>query len=231
MKVSVVVPALNEEKYIRKCLASLCDQTVQRGSYEILVVDDQSEDGTAGIAKRFADKVITIPRAPVGAVRDSGLKAAGSDIVAFTDADTTVPRDWVERIAHGFDDPSVVAVYGNLGFDLKRHNKKLIDGFHHSTLKALNSLGVMHPVGANFAVRKLAALEAGGFRRDMRMMEEFDLIQRIRKMGRIEYDPDLVVTTSARRIRKPLASLSYATCWVDYLLKGTTKDVEFEAVR
>ena len=86
MKVSIVVPAFNEEQYIEKCLKSISKQTLSRRDYEIILVDGGSKDKTLKIAKKYADKILKNKK-PIGAARQAGLKAAKAPVVAFIDAD------------------------------------------------------------------------------------------------------------------------------------------------
>ena len=94
-KISVVIPAHNEEKYIEKCLLSLENQSIPRKDYEIIVVNDSSTDKTKSVAKKYADRVIDVHARIVGKARDVGFKKASGWIIASTDADTIVPRNWL----------------------------------------------------------------------------------------------------------------------------------------
>ena len=76
MFISVVVPALNEEKYIGHCLSSLRAQHYPRELYEIIVVDNASTDRTAEIARRFGLKVVFEPQRGVGRARHRGAQEA-----------------------------------------------------------------------------------------------------------------------------------------------------------
>jgi glycosyltransferase involved in cell wall biosynthesis len=57
MKLSVIVPMYNEEKYILHCLKSLSDQNISKNDYEIIVVDDGSTDESLSIVKKYSEKI------------------------------------------------------------------------------------------------------------------------------------------------------------------------------
>src|SRR3990167_3170408 len=96
MRISIVIPAYNEEKYLPHTLQSI--QKLLRKPDEIIVIDGESTDQTGAIAKQFGAKVIRIPKTTIGAARQAGLVAATGEIVATTDADTIVPTLWLNKI-------------------------------------------------------------------------------------------------------------------------------------
>lgn len=100
--ISIVIPAYNEERNIEDALLSMTLQS--REPDEIIVVDDNSEDNTAEIAREYADTVIELEeRKPVGLVRDIGIDKARSDIIFSTDADVILKERTVELILHYFN--------------------------------------------------------------------------------------------------------------------------------
>jgi len=96
MKLSVIVPAYNEEKIIDKILSSLKKQTVK--DFELIVVDDCSSDNTFKIAKKYAKVVKTNKNSGPAIATNLGIKKASGEIIAFTDADCIAAEDWVENI-------------------------------------------------------------------------------------------------------------------------------------
>ncbi|MBU2560059.1 glycosyltransferase [archaeon] len=111
MKVSVIVPTYNNEATVRSCLDSLKGQEV-KGEYEVLVVDDGSTDGTAGVVGDYDVKLLKQEHKGPAAARNLGAKNAGGDILLFTDADCTPERDWIEKMCAPFTDEAVVGVQG-----------------------------------------------------------------------------------------------------------------------
>jgi glycosyltransferase involved in cell wall biosynthesis len=109
--VSVIVPARNAERSVRALLGSLKAQTLPRESFEVIVVDDRSTDGTAAVAVEAG--VARVVRAPGGnsyVARNLGVAVAAGDVLAFADADCVPAPDWIERgvsAVRGGDSPLV----------------------------------------------------------------------------------------------------------------------------
>ncbi|MGM0845750.1 MAG: glycosyltransferase [Bacillota bacterium] len=100
-KLSIIIPARNEEKNLQILLSSL--QSEATDFYEVIVVDDHSEDSTASIAKQYGTKVIGPPPLPPGWFGKSwacwhGAQEAAGDVFMFLDADTTVETGGIQRI-------------------------------------------------------------------------------------------------------------------------------------
>ena len=113
MKISVVIPAYNEEHYIGPCIQSVQEQHSE-DIVEIIVVDNGSKDDTVATAKKF--KGVTVlqesKKGPSHA-RQLGFTQATGDHIAFIDADTRVPAGWVDRIKKEFaKDPALVCLSG-----------------------------------------------------------------------------------------------------------------------
>ncbi len=94
--ISVVIPAHNAAATIPRTLAALAAQDLD-GEYEVIVVDDDSEDETAAIAKAAPGSVTVIrqPRSGAGSARNRGVEAAAAAVIAFTDADCVPDPDWL----------------------------------------------------------------------------------------------------------------------------------------
>ncbi len=94
---SIVIPAYNEERFLRACLEAIAAQTVAPD--EVIVVDNNSSDATDTIARSYP--FVTVVKEPKQAIvyaRNAGFDAATSDIIGRIDADTVIPPDWVARI-------------------------------------------------------------------------------------------------------------------------------------
>ena len=199
MRVSIVVPALDEEEHIARCLESLRHQGVP---VEIVVVDNGSTDRTVEIAERYADRVLVVPKAPLGIVRNRGVEVSTGDIIVSVDADCVAPEGWLERVLSHFDDPEVVAVGG----PVRPLSEGEAERRYCEFLNGLLSLGLLS--GANMAYRRSAWESVGGYR-PLRRGEDWDLSLRLRSVGRVVYDPDAFVYTDVP-LSRPLEVASIA---------------------
>jgi hypothetical protein len=201
--VSVIIPTLNEEKYLSRCLKSLVNQAPD-GTFEILVVDGGSSDQTVQIAKKYANAVLTNPNAPVGAARNLGAKAAKGGILAFIDADTIANPQWLSSIHRVFRrDPGAVGLTG----PTLPHDGRFSDSITYRLWtiylqRILLYLQMPHVIGFNCAYRRAAFLSVGGFDEKSVMSEDIKLAHKIRRYGRIKFEQDMSALTSARRFRK-----------------------------
>ena len=149
-KVSVILPARNEEEFINKCLDSLIDQDYK--NYEIIVIDDSSEDDTQKIIFQYAEKhskvipVIARPK-PVGWMGKNwacmeGYKKATGDLLLFTDADTKHSKNVISLavghlVSSNLD--ALSAIPKMITFDFwTKITLPMISTFLHSRFSALN---------------------------------------------------------------------------------------------
>lgn len=115
--VSIVIRARNAVKDLRRCLGKLREQIVPRSSqgFDIIVVDNESSDGTRELALEFGAKVVSISRGEFtwGRALNIGVAQSRADIVLILSADA-YPADvgWVAGMTSPFEDPRVAAVYG-----------------------------------------------------------------------------------------------------------------------
>lgn len=97
MKLSVILPTYNQEKYLAHCLDSLLDQGLSPSDYEIIIVNDGSTDGTEALANAYANqypqiKVLTKPNGGAGAARNAGMDIARGTWLHFVDPDDYIAR-------------------------------------------------------------------------------------------------------------------------------------------
>lgn len=97
--ISVIVPFFNEEKHIEKCVKGLLHQNYPKSSYEIILIDNNSTDNSLNIAKKYPSiKVIQEKRKGSYSARNSGMRIANGDIIAFTDSDCIPDPGWLQTI-------------------------------------------------------------------------------------------------------------------------------------
>ncbi len=200
MKFSILVPAYNEEQSIVSCLNSLV--SVAYDDKEIIVVDDASTDRTVQAIEKFLDKgVILVRREKNGgraAALNTGLRRAMGDVVITTDADTVVPSDWLQRFTSCFERQGVVAVGG--AYQACNKDKSLsyatsiLDQILNVVFK--KSLIPNKLSGVNSAIRRNALLHFGGFNENSWWSEDSELGWKLKRTGKVVYDPDNVVNTT-----------------------------------
>lgn len=99
LSISVVIPAYNAAETIRQCIDAVENQSLERDSYEVIVVDNNSTDGTGAIIRSFPNVHYYLEtRKGSASARNAGLKHARGRIIAFTDADCIPARGWLEQI-------------------------------------------------------------------------------------------------------------------------------------
>jgi glycosyltransferase involved in cell wall biosynthesis len=215
---SVVVPAYNEAALLGSCLDSLLGQDFA-DPYEIIVVDNNSTDGTADLARARGVRVVPENRPGVCWARQCGTALAAGEIVISTDADTVHGSDWLTRIDQAFRlAPERVAVAGPCRFaDAPWWGRAYAwTLFHLVGLVARMTGRVCYVSATNIAFRKSAW--PGYDTRVTQGGDELDLLRRLRPLGPVAFDLGNPVFTSARRMRRGLAYNIAVTFFFYYLL-------------
>jgi peptidoglycan/xylan/chitin deacetylase (PgdA/CDA1 family)/GT2 family glycosyltransferase len=220
--ISVVIPAYNEENYLPLCLESIKKQDYA-AEYEVIVVDNASTDNTAKIARDWGAKVVYESKRSPACARQKGAEVATGELIAFIDADTQAPAYWLSTIVSRFvREPETVVISGPYAYyDAGRIAKLASYGNFISIItdqvfrKVLNKGSAIW--GCNFAVRRSALLEVGGFDTSIRFYgEEYELSLRLKKAGKGGIIPRLFVLTSARRLKRIGVVNQYWNWIVDY---------------
>jgi len=200
VSISVVIPAFNEEKYIKNVLQSLKSQTFK--DFETIVVDGGSSDTTRAMARSCA-KVLVEPKRGIARARNKGACAAAGKILVFLDADTKPCNKLLETYYNALQEKGVIAATGPI-LPLEKSSKRINLGYKLVSIffvKMSILLGRPSIVGLNFAVRKDAFRRVGGFNNSFITYEDWDLSLRLRQVGEIRYLDEAVVYTSVRRIK------------------------------
>ncbi|MBO6057408.1 MAG: glycosyltransferase [Bacteroidales bacterium] len=116
MKLSIVIPVYNTEKYLEKCLASCVNQEVEKADYEIVVVDDGTKDNAMAIALRYQEnypniKIFSQENAGLSAARNMGLSHCSGDYVWFVDSDDYIEEGSLSLIFNKIEEnPDVICI-------------------------------------------------------------------------------------------------------------------------
>jgi len=201
--VTVVVPVRNRELTIQPLLDSLQKLDYDTNKVEVIVVDGNSTDKTQEIVKKYPVKLVVEKRKGLNLARNTGIKCAKGEIVAFTDSDCIVPPNWITKIVENFKDPQISCVGGSakaldndfisqyadnsivrlMPFFTKREELKKVKPFFR------------HPAGCNMAFRRKVAEEVGYFDEHIQYgFDEVEFADRICRAGyKMVLDPDVLV--------------------------------------
>jgi len=184
VSISIIIPALNEERMIGRCLESLAKLAFARDRFEVLVVDNGSRDRTLEIAESFQDRlnvrVLQKTNVRISALRNLGACAAAGTILAFLDADCLAPEDWLDRIFElaGEDGAGVLGAYY-----LLPENSTWVGRTWHRYQEAPKSGEVSHVPAGDLIMRREDFLRLGGFDETIQTNEDYELCERARKAG------------------------------------------------
>jgi glycosyltransferase involved in cell wall biosynthesis len=242
LRLSVIVCAHNESRYISGCLHSLLSQT--RPPDEIVVVDNASVDDTGATAAAIPGVlVIEEPRKGLVQARETGRLAATGDVLVYLDADCRAPIEWLARIEDRFRrDPDLIGLSGPYRFYDWDWSGRVLIRLYDYTLAPLTQVMVKHVLGigtvfygGNFAVRATALIQIKGF--DTRIEfhgEDTNLGRRLNEIGKVSLFLDCYLHTSARRyvaLGKWAVIRLYVRNFVSEVVRHRPSDVRHVDVR
>jgi len=236
MKISLIIPAHNEEKYISDCLKSVLENGKELS--EVIVINNASTDKTAEIAGSFGGvKVITELSKGLTKARQRGLKESTGDILAFVDADTKMPKGWVEKINKAFEaNPRLACLSGPyIYYDLSVSDRLLVWLYWHLFAYGAYLLVGYMAVGGNFAARRDALEKIGGFDENISFYgEDTNIARRLNKTGKVKFTHGLYMYTSARRLKdEGLINMTfkYTLNFLSEVFRGKPLTKEYKDIR
>lgn len=211
-KVSVLVPAFNEEKYILKSLAALQQQDYP--NYEVLIVNNASTDRTADVVRAFIYhqqltfkfRLLHESRQGTQFARECGRNAAAGDIIAQLDADCLPPGNWISNGVELLQQKNAAAVAGPYDyFDAKFFVRTLTSISQMFIMQPLNTLvqlfrkgGVI--IGGNVFIRASILERAGGYNTALCFYgDDVDIALKVSRYGQIVFTKKIIVRSSSRR--------------------------------
>jgi rSAM/selenodomain-associated transferase 2 len=188
---SIIIPTLNESESIAKILPGMSSSL----DIEVIVVDGGSSDNTVATAKDLGAKTLIV--SPGRALQmNIGAGAARGEILLFLHGDTRLPRDFKEHIRSAIDQPGVVAGAFRLVIDGKGFGFRVIEWLANLRSRILRfpygDQGIFLSADMFFSVKGFPELP---------IMEDFELVRRLRHKGRIKIVSG-AATTSSRRWKK-----------------------------
>ncbi len=193
MKISIIIPVLNESGTIAAALTRL-KEPGEADPPEIIVSDGGSVDGTPEAAQNLADKVIRVGKPGRARQMHEGALAAAGELLLFLHADTRLPGNWrkvLEEAWRGRPRPAAAAF--RLRFDSDSWFYRII-----ARAAAWRSRMTGVPLGDQaIAVLREDYFQVGGFP-PVPLMEEYFLITKLRRLGPVLILPEAAVTSSRR---------------------------------
>ena len=204
LKISLVIPAHNEEKRIGECLDRAMKNSGGR-FFEIIVIDNASTDRTAEIAGRMPGvRVVREENKGLTHARERGFKEARGDILAYIDADTLMPSGWIGRVMGEFArDSDTVCVSGPYHYyDIPRAEQFLNNLYWLFIAKPMYWIVDYMAVGGNFAIKKETLQKMGGFDTTIAFYgEDTNIARRASRFGKVKFKLHVIMNTSGRRFR------------------------------
>lgn len=218
MKLSIVIPTLNEEKVIGRTLSELRSRS--SGRHEIIVVDGGSRDDTVSVVRQNgADRVVREGRGRARQM-NAGARAAGSDVLYFLHADTIPPEHFDRRILTAVE-RGVPAGCFRLSFQPSHPLLSLYAWFTRFDIDAFR-FGDQ----SLFVTRRLF-LESGGMREDHLLMEDQEFVRRLKSRARFEILAPPVTTSSRKYRRNGIVRLQliYFWIWLRYCMGASQEEL------
>jgi rSAM/selenodomain-associated transferase 2 len=200
MKLSIIVPVLNEARLLRPFIAHLRERALEA---EIMVADGGSSDGTADLATSFCDQLVVSKRNRAVQM-NAGARAAHGDILWFVHVDAEVPWGCLEEIERIMDDPNVAGGFFRIRLP-QAFIYRLTDNFAHYAGLLLRMRCGDHGIFC----RRTAFLDIGGFP-EVPLMEDVEFFRQLRRHGRMIYSGKRIMASPRRyetigRVRLTLA--------------------------
>jgi cellulose synthase/poly-beta-1,6-N-acetylglucosamine synthase-like glycosyltransferase len=173
LKISIIIPARNEEANIGTLLEALVQQSYPKESVEIIVVDDHSEDRTAEIVRKFQSvKLLTLASGSINSYKkkaiETGIGVATGDLIVTTDADCRPPTDWLKTIALFKQSAKAVFIAAPVLIENNSSLVQLFQTMDFMVLQGITGAVVSRKAtcmcnGANLAYDRKVFDEVGGF--------------------------------------------------------------------
>ena len=172
-KISVIVPARNEEENIGQLLQALQNQTYPKELFEVIVVDDHSTDKTANIVQQFsAVKIIQLKDDGINSYKkkaiETGIAAATGELIVTTDADCLPSKDWLKLIVAYKEEKQSVFIAAPVKIDSSSSLVQMFQAMDFMVLQGITGAAVYKKKmsmcnGANLAYERKAFYEVNGF--------------------------------------------------------------------
>lgn len=209
MKISVIVPAFNEEKLLGGALQAIREAMAVFPDAELVVCDNNSTDRTAEIAREAGARVVFEPVNQISRARNAGARVATGDWLIFVDADSYPSPQLFQEACEAIKANRVVAGGVTVSSEGMPFAARLAVGAWNLASRSLRWVA-----GSFVFVEAAAFRELGGFSEDLYASEEIDLSRKLKRLGRIVILHRHPLRTSDRKLH-----LYSATEYVRFMLK------------
>lgn len=223
---SIIIPALNEEKYISLLLKSIIGQKFR--DYEIIVADAGSKDKTLDIAQKYNCKIISGGLPAKG--RNEGAKAAKGGLLLFLDADVILPKKFFRRALLEFKEKKInFGAFILTPYPGNKISHLFFDAFYNKQTVFFEKFSPH--AGAAILVKKEIFKKLGGYDETIRLAEDHDLAKRAKKITKFGFLKSTKVFVSDRRFKQdgwPNTIAKYVFCEFHMALIGPIKSDIFK---
>jgi glycosyltransferase involved in cell wall biosynthesis len=202
---SVVIPTLNEEKFLPKLLRDLVKQ--KEKNFEVIIVDGKSEDKTKEKALTFKEKlslkILIANKRNVSYQRNEGGNAAKGRYIIFLDADSRINFTFLSQIKKVIDEHKYLLMIPALEPISRFYQDKLMFKLINYGIDVSQNFGKPFSSAGNFIIQKNLFEHIGGFDEKLFIAEDHEILHRARKCGVItKFLKDISVQYSLRRVQK-----------------------------
>ncbi|PIS09509.1 glycosyltransferase [Candidatus Beckwithbacteria bacterium CG10_big_fil_rev_8_21_14_0_10_34_10] len=194
---SIIVPAFNRKETISLCLNALLKQTYFKDDFEIIVVNNNSTDGTDKIVSKFPVRCLRESKQGAYAARNKGIKAAQGKWLVFTDSDCIPDKNWLKGFSQYIEDDKIGCLAGRvIHLKTKTYLDSLIKRSKAVNQKrALSHSFLPFAVTANVAYRREVFQKIGKFDKNLTMSGDMDFSWRMQLETdwKIKYVPQAIV--------------------------------------
>ncbi len=188
--ISFIIPAKNEEKNILRCISSILNINYPNNRFDILVIDNGSNDKTVEISKKSGASVYVCPNFTISKMRNYGANFAKGEYLAFIDADVSIDENWPNVCLRTVEKYNSQAVGSSPTIP---ENSTWIERAWHCQVRARDNVGKRPWIASmNLFVNRSVFLEVGGFDEALVTCEDVDLGYRISRKTDIIYNKDII---------------------------------------
>ena len=189
--ISIVIPALNEENNLKKLLKQLRTVSYDYNSIEILITDGGSKDASKQVCMDFDVRFVSCHKAQRATQMNYGARKSNGEILYFLHADSVLPQNFDQKIQSSLENDAVAGCF-KMKFD--QMNPILL---FYSWFTRFDS-NIFRGGDQSLFIKRRVFEELAGFNEEMDLMEDYDVIKRIKDKGKFEIIDGPIITSSIK---------------------------------